>query len=356
MAGATFIGVISLSATLTGTIDDLMQIYNFDSVVLFSRPYRLARIAEEAQSVPGVVQADVYGMMPARRVRPDGSEGKTIYLLSFNNGTELIRGPAIVQGRWLLPEDENALVVDAIILQDEPDIQLGDEILLKIDGRKRPFRVVGFSLGVIAPIAYGNYPYIAQISGDVGQTSAAIVATERHDEESVSKTTSALEAHYERRGLRVSSVYPIATEREEGQAFFAGIIALLLFMALLLAVVGGLGLMGAMSINVLERTREIGVLRAIGAPNRGVSQVFIREGIAIGVLSWVIGAVLAFPLGKALSDGVGIPILGVPLNYSYSKTGVLLWLVLVVILSALASLIPARNASRLTVREVLAYE
>jgi len=127
-------------------------------------------------------------------------------------------------------------------------------------------------------------------------------------------------------------------------------------MALLLAVVGGLGLLGTMGINVLERTCEIGVLRAIGAPNKGVSQVFIREGIAIGILSWAIGSLLAFPLGKALSDGVGIPILGVPLNYSYSTTGVAVWLMLVIILSALASMLPARNASRLTVREVLAYE
>jgi putative ABC transport system permease protein len=170
------------------------------------------------------------------------------------------------------------------------------------------------------------------------------------------ETTAALEEHLEGAGLRVKSVFTAAGERAEGEAFFAGIIALLLIMALLLALVGGLGLMGTMSINVLERTREIGVLRAIGAPNKGVSQVFIREGIAIGVLSWAIGSLLAFPLGKALSDGVGIPVLGVPLNYSYSMTGVLMWLVLVIILSALASLLPARNASRLTIREVLAYE
>jgi putative ABC transport system permease protein len=114
--------------------------------------------------------------------------------------------------------------------------------------------------------------------------------------------------------------------------------------------------MGTMSINVLERTREIGVLRTIGAPNRGVAWVFIREGIAIGVLSWLLGAVLAFPLGEALSDAVGISVLGVSLAFSYSTAGVVLWLVLVVILSALASFLPARNASRLTVREVLAYE
>jgi putative ABC transport system permease protein len=356
LAGATFIGVISVSATLNRAIDDLMQNYNFDSAIIFDRPYRLARIQGEAQQVPGVVQADVYGMTSARRVRPDGSEGKSIYLLSFNVGSEMIPGPAITEGRWLLPEDENAIVVDAIMLKEEPDIKLGGEIVLKIDGRERPFRVVGFSLGIAYPVAYANHSYVTQITGDVGQTSAAIVATERHAEPYVMEITTALEEHLERAGLRVKSVFTAAGEQVEVEAFFAGIIALLLIMALLLATVGGLGLMGTMSINVLERTREIGVLRAIGAPNKGVSQVFIREGIAIGVLSWAIGSVIAFPLGKALSDGVGIPVLGVPLNYSYSMTGVLLWLILVVILSALASFLPARNASRLTVREVLAYE
>jgi putative ABC transport system permease protein len=114
--------------------------------------------------------------------------------------------------------------------------------------------------------------------------------------------------------------------------------------------------MGTMSINVLERTREIGVLRAVGAPNKGVTRVFIREGIAIGLISWLFGAVLAYPLGKGLSDAVGIAVIGVPLNFSYSLSGLWAWLILVVILSAIASFIPARNASQLTVREVLAYE
>jgi putative ABC transport system permease protein len=137
---------------------------------------------------------------------------------------------------------------------------------------------------------------------------------------------------------------------------FDVIVSLLVVMAVLLALVGGLGLMGTMSINVLERTREIGVLRAIGAPNRAVAQVFILEGIGIGLLSWLLGAALAIPMSRGLNAAVGGAIMGVPLTYAYSMPGLWLWLVVVLLLSALASLIPARNASRLTVREVLAYE
>jgi putative ABC transport system permease protein len=114
--------------------------------------------------------------------------------------------------------------------------------------------------------------------------------------------------------------------------------------------------MGTMSINVLERTREIGVMRAIGASNGAVRQVFIVEGVIIGLLSWLVGAILAYPISKLLSDTVGRQFLSTPLDYTFSIPGMLLWLGVVLLLSALTSFLPAWNASRLTVREVLAYE
>ncbi|KAA0252613.1 MAG: FtsX-like permease family protein [Chloroflexi bacterium] len=127
-------------------------------------------------------------------------------------------------------------------------------------------------------------------------------------------------------------------------------------MAVLLALVGGLGLMGTMSINVLERTREIGVLRAIGASNRSVALVFIREGVVIGLMSWAMGAVFAIPMTQGLNQALGQAVMGTALTYTYSMPGFWMWLGIVIFLSMLASFIPARNASRLTVREVLAYE
>jgi putative ABC transport system permease protein len=165
-----------------------------------------------------------------------------------------------------------------------------------------------------------------------------------------------LEQHLEGLGVRVGALSTLLTEREEAQVTFDVIVALLLTMAVLLALVGGLGLMGTMSINVLECTRETGVLRAIGAPNRGVAQVFIREGIAIGFLSWLLGATFAIPMTRALNQAVGDAVLGTPLTYSYSLPGLWLCLLVVMSLSLLASFVPPRSASRLTVREVLAHE
>jgi putative ABC transport system permease protein len=165
-----------------------------------------------------------------------------------------------------------------------------------------------------------------------------------------------LEKRFERAGLRVSSAGTLGQERSAAESQFDIIVVFLMVMAILLAVGGALGLMGTMSINVLERMREIGVMRAIGASDGAVLRVFMAEGLLIGLLSWLLGTLLAFPLSKLLSDAVGTAFWRSPLSYSFSPGGALLWLLLVVLLAALATSLPALRASRVSVREVLAYE
>jgi putative ABC transport system permease protein len=206
------------------------------------------------------------------------------------------------------------------------------------------------------PTIFANYPYFAQVAHDVGRAEWIFTATEQHDLDSQSKVARALEDHFERIGWKVGVTAKSVEEIGEVKAMFEVIVVLLLIMAVLLAVIGGLGLMGTMSINVLERTREIGVMRAIGASNRSVRRIFIVEGIIIGVLSWLVGAIVSYPISKFLTDIVGTQFLNVPLDYTFSIAGALIWLVVVIVLAALASFLPAWNASRITVQEVLAYE
>ena len=109
----------------------------------------------------------------------------------------------------------------------------------------------------------------------------------------------------------------------------------MLVMAVLIAVVGGIGLMGTMSINVLERTREIGVMRAIGASNGNIQAIVIFEGLVVGMLSWVISVVLALPITNVLTFGVGMAILTAPMPTVYGLDGILAWLIGTLIIAAI---------------------
>ncbi len=354
LGGAIFISVFTVQASLLLTLDDLLNVWKYDVWVMLNKPYRMTELQEQAMAVPGVVDAIGVYFVAARRVRPDDTESGQLFMFAAPEGSGLVQ-PVISQGRFLLPEDENAIVITSNFLKDEPDIQLGDEITLKIAGKKTKWRLVGVSQW-LAPFAYVNYSYLARLTAEMGRVSSVCIVTEQHDADTQARVAQLVERHFDQLGLNVSAVVKIAEERAEVEATFNIIVVLLLIMAVLMAVVGGLGLMGTMSINVLERTREIGVMRAIGASDRAVIQVFVVEGLIIGLLSWLIGTLLALPLSKVLSDAVGIAFWQSPLSYTFSPGGAVIWLAVVVVVAAAASVIPARNASRVTVREALAYE
>ena len=80
---------------------------------------------------------------------------------------------------------------------------------------------------------------------------------------------------------------------------FDVIIGFLILMAVLLGGVGSLGLSTTMGINMMERIREIGVLRAIGASNGAILRIVLLEGLVIAMVSWLIGFVLSFPAARS---------------------------------------------------------
>ena len=356
LGSAIFIAVLSVYAALMSTLDEALDYYGFDILVTFSRPYRIEQIEAEVSRVPGIVTAESWGIASTRIKNLDGSETNTIILVAPPTETELV-DPTVLAGRWLLPEDEAAIVINTDVLTEKPDIRVGHEIVMNIDGSEQSWRVVGIVRSVMTgPMAYTNYPYFSRVTGRYGLASAIYLATEKHDPSYQMEMAKILEDYFERVGINVASTNVVAQLRATAVTQFNVIFIFLLLMAVLLSIVGGFGLTGTMSLNVLERTREIGVMRAIGASNSAVMQIVIVEGVLIGLISWLLGIFLAYPLGRLLTDIVGRGFLRSPINYAYSTTGAFIWLIVVVILAIVASIIPARSAISVPVRDVLAYE
>lgn len=356
LGGAIFIAVVNVRTSLTQTLDDALQYWQYDVAIGFSRAYRLDQIEQIAFSVPGVDAVESWDFSALRRVRPDGTESDGIFVGALPPDTKMLE-PTLIQGRWLLPQDQNAIVVNQEVMKNEADLAVGKTLILKVDGRDTEWMVVGV-VRVIgnANFAYVPYEYFTRTAGNVDRASQAQIVTTHHDAATVDALSKELEAAFDAAGIQVTNTQTVTWIREQNEFYFQIIVVLLLIMSVMIAAVGALGLAGTMSINVLERTREIGVMRAIGASNSSVRNIVLTEGVLIGLISWVVGALIGFPLGRLMSDGVGFAFFQMPLSYAFSYDGIALWLGIVLILSALASLWPARNASRLTVRETLAYE
>ncbi|OUC09087.1 hypothetical protein RY27_05000, partial [Litorilinea aerophila] len=265
--------------------------------------------------------------------------------------------PILVSGRWLQPGDANAVVINTDVLGTEEDIQVGDTITLKVDGKERTWVVVGIVRGVLTGAnAFVNFDYFGQVTNAIDRAQVSLVRLDDRSPENQKVMGERIENLYRRSGFRVQQMQTIGQLRATISTVFDVIILFLLAMAVLLGVVGGLGLMGTMSINVLERTREIGVMRAIGASNNAILRIVLTEGVIIGLISWMVGGLLALPASRILTMTVGMALLRAAPTYIFSTGGAILWLVIVLLLAGVASFLPARRASQLTVREVLSYE
>ena len=353
---ALFISVLSVRDSVQSTLDNFLRFHEYDVRVNFSRPYRTSQLELLSQEIEGVVAVETWSSSSVRRVRPDGSDSESINLQAAPANSTMMN-PVLENGRWLTPEDEYAIVVNTDVLDKEPDLKVGDDVVLNINGRESTWTIVGITRSTAGgPAVYVDSSDYGYITRSIDQADSVRVITQHHDDATQENMASRLASHFTAAGLRVDTTRTTNAIRAQADFQFNIVIGFLVMMAVLLAIVGGLGLTTTMSINVLERIREIGVLRAIGAPDSSVRLIVLAEGIVIGWLSFIAGGILSIPFSRILSQQVGMALLGSPLDYTFSINGLIMWFIIVTVLATVASLGPARNASRLTIREVLAYE
>jgi putative ABC transport system permease protein len=165
-----------------------------------------------------------------------------------------------------------------------------------------------------------------------------------------------LDKLFKRKGIQVSQIQLGSEWHAQQSSPLDVLVYFLLAMAILIVFFGGLGLMSTMSMNVLERTREIGILRSSGASNGEILCLVVFEGMIIDAISWALAALASLPLTYLMNAGVGAAIFTKPLDFYFSWNGLVIWLVAILSLSVLASPLPASKTIHLTIRDVLAYE
>jgi len=358
LGGAIFIAVFNVRTAINQTVSETLGYFLSDINVSFPAYNRIAEVKKIAGEVPQIEGIEGWGVASGQVLSPDKATGTDIVIWGPPNDSHLIQ-PVLTSGRWLVPADENAIVISNHLIAKRPDLVVGSRITTRIGQQETVWTVVGIAkmAGNFAiPFAYANYDYMTRLIHTVGRTTEYRAFLHERTPEAEAAAAQELEALYKAAGMPVASIQTGTEIRRQQSVATDVLVAFLLIMAALIALVGGLGLMGTMSMNVLERTREIGVLRAIGASDRSVIRLVLVEGMLIGILSWILAVIVAIPISVVLSAVVGVAFLTVPMDVSFSLDGFLIWLVLVLVLSALASVLPARRASRLTVREVLAYE
>lgn len=357
MGGAIFIAVFNVQFSLNQYIEQIGKYFIADVTLDFDTPYRLKEVELDGLRVPGVKAVEGWAYASAEVFFKDQTAAGNVTILAPPVDSTLVE-PILTSGRWLQPRDEKAIAVSESILDLFPGLKPGDSLHLKINGKEADWTVVGFFQFVNqeGTIAYGTYEYISRLTHMANRSFSYRVVTVDHSPEYQQAMSEELDSYFRGLGYHLREARTGMSTLKTASESLNILVIFLLIMAVLTALVGSMGLTGSMSMNVLERTREIGIMRSIGAGNRAITTMVIVEGMIIGSLSWLFGVVVSFPITYMLSGIISETIFNSPIPVKFTYEGFGLWLLVVLFLSVVASLLPARNAASLTIREVLAYE
>ncbi len=356
IGGAVFMVALNVGASWNKTLDVGFGAQDYDIMLFLDNDYSTNEIADVLADVPDIESIEYWGQTNAAVTYDDGTQSGKFMFLAPPADTDMLNLP-VIEGRWLEPTDTNAVVINHGLLDHEPDLAVGEEITLNIQGQESQWEIVGLVREIGMPgIAYTNYASYVTLMDTPNQANHVRLIGSDRSKEGQAELLQTIEQRFDRSSLKLTSARTTATNKQVLLDHVLIIVTFLLFMAILVAAVGGLGLMSTMSLNVLERMREIGVMRAIGASAIKILQIFMVEGVFVGLLSWLIAIPLSIPLTGLVGNVSSSIFIQSPMEIAYSFWGVGIWFGLVVVLAGFASAFPALKATELPAHQVLAYE
>jgi putative ABC transport system permease protein len=392
IAGVLFMVILSLIASVNHTLDNELARSRFAVRLGFSVDQPTPVIREVVNASPQTRALEFWQRLPAELqyngelLKQSGSLGAQ--LIALPETTPMYQ-PLIVEGRWLSSADheQRNLVLNAATAELN-NIHVGDKINVKlfkpaknpvhpelVEGPVSPsstrieqgetdpnneWQVIGLyrwfvgSTYTVEPV-YVPLSTIENITRRNQVASFALLSANINSIAEEKQYTNSLKQLFQDKHIPLDVYTTIAKleQRQFSKNQFKPVTSMLLGLASLIASVGAIGLAGTLAISVLQRTREIGVCRALGASSKTIFRLFLLEGVFHGLLAWLISIPIAYIAAEPLSHKLGEIMLGLQLDFRFSALSVWLWLGLVLLLALLASYWPARYATRINVHDSL---
>src|SRR5579859_172014 len=355
IGGTTFMAVIGTRGALNQGFDDLLTENNFNVTVTYRLDSATVvnNVEDSVKAIPGVLAVETWKTAAMHRVYADGSQSGSMSVLAVPPATQMLRlTPS--QGHWLTADDQNQMYINRDALELLGPDTMTNPIKMDLNGGKTLWHVVGLGGRSLSPQGYITLDDYDRYFKNMPPVRLLVVQTTQTDIPYIQQVELQIMALFKAKKWTVISASIVDTGAARTQV--NNVIYVLVGTALLIAAVGGLGLANTLELNIMERTREIGILRSLGAKSYVIRLMIVSESFTICVISTVIAALLSNPFGALLTELLGQSLLARHLPFQFSTTGLALWIAIITVLGLFASLSPTQRAINLTVRDTLAYE
>lgn len=358
-SGAIFLAAFNTAQSWDVLTRRLYTSHHYDLEVGFSRPIEGEELAKTLQKSSQIARVETWltertapgtgHRLPIERTYPDGGHG-SFSLVAAPPGSDMITFD-VNEGRLLSPTATGEVVVNQMVPGAEK-IRVGQNLTLSVAGKDQTLRVVGKIEEVgTGAVAYVSRATFEQLVPPAHRNYSLRLKKEAGTSlEDLTATTSRI---LDQARAPVTHVMPLAVFENAVAGHFEILVNCLLALAVLTALVGTLGLTSALSSNVSESTRELAVLRAVGASGQQIRRLVVVESLLVSGFSFVLAAALGVALTFVVGNVIGMMSFRIPLPFAPQSLAFSLLFFALLLLGAFASLLPARRAANLTVAAAL---
>ncbi len=359
LAIGAFMGVLAVTLTLIDEVNAIFDRMNYQIVTSPNETQNQARIETLMSDVEGIKSTSpiVYVMA---EVEGDYTNFFTndsqVETLGIDPSAQLFNFHFKSGNGW---EDDPKRpgVVIASPMAGQLGVKAGDEITVRIGGKPITVPVIGVDAAAF-DFMYMEWTQLAELTGFMtpdaqplpNAYSVTITESDPSADE-VDAVIARLEDHLLNAGITGSNQNQVA-QAEEITGFIAVFRNIMLVAALLIALVGAIGLLTTLSMNVFERQKEIGVMRSIGASSLTIVTQFLTEGLVVGLIAWIIGLPISYWLAVTLNSAFQLD----TLEFNYPLYIPVIGLISMIGVTLISSIGPSLGAARKTVSDILRYQ
>jgi len=349
LSTAAFLGATATRDSVNSAIADIYTTYYADAWTWLNRSVS-TQFEESFLAVEGVYAAEGWvianGIVKLAEARLWGLPAdSTLY-------RQVMR-----EGRWFRPDEPEAVVLSAELAEDQ-EVRVGERVVVQANGRSRTLTVVGIAVdntiflgGTLAGKAFIPRATLARLLGQEDGVNLFALGIASRERKVADEILANVERKFRAYGPGVQPVYAeIESAREASRLLTLGLAA----MVVIVALVGALGILNTLTLNVTERRQEIAVMRAVGATNAALILSFLTEGLALGSLGWLIGLAIGYPAGQLFTAQLSRVLFTLP--FVLSTRAILASIAFTLGLAVISSLGPALGAAHTPASAGLRYE
>jgi len=347
-----FMVAMNTRSSLLYTAETEEAARRYDVLVGFEEPIDASRVAWMS-AFPIVERAETWRIERASIISPNEAQEDNFRLFRVPDDSDVMN-PKLLSGHWLRDGLADGIVINLRLQQARPELVPGAPVLLAVNGQELAATIIGVikEFGP-ASLYIRDTNYRVQLNDQDQRVNAGFVRLKEPTEKNLAALTTLLESHFELVQVRIRGLQSGKIASRVIRGHLDSIIATLLVLALLVLSVSVLGMTSAVSTNIVERGRELAILRSIGGTPAAIRRILSSEAVTIAIIGWVCGLLLAATISSTVSDFFGQALVEYPFDFRFSPLGVASSFALAVLLAVLASIAPAHVASRQSVRVAL---